>query len=283
MRLSRKQIIAIAAGVAAVAAIAVGAVLLSGGEPEEPALEPLIAPPLIGEAGVLRVGLDLDYPPFAGEDKGQTVGLDVDVAAALADSLGLRLEMVDVGPDDFAKALLDGEIDIAMGAIPITESVLADVSFAGSYADDGPAFFSASESTGSVPGLAGKQMGAQEGSSAFWTLEALYGEGVAQGYATLREAIEAADSGELDLVAGDAIVAAYIARDYPAVRFIDWVEESVPLGVAVSKEADDLEEAIREALDSLAADGILAAIHAKWVGSLPLPASLSLETTRSAE
>jgi polar amino acid transport system substrate-binding protein len=239
-----------------------------GGQPD---LEPQIEPPAISEAGVLKAGLDTEYPPFAGEDKGQTVGLDVDVAAAIAEALGLRLEIVDVGPDEYAEALMNDEIDIALGAIPITESALADVAFAGSYAEDGPAFFSTTETSATVTNLAGKSIAAQEESEAFWTIQAYYGEGAVTGYPTLREAVAAADAGEVDMVAGDAIVTTYIARDHPAVRYVAPVREVVPLGVAVAKEDDELESAVREVLDAMAADGVLDAIHAKWIAALPMP------------
>jgi polar amino acid transport system substrate-binding protein len=271
-----RKVVIIAAVVAVVLiAAAIAAVLLIDTEPEPEALTPLIEPPLIGEAGVLRVGLDTSYPPFAGVDKEQTVGLDVDIAAAIAEALGLTLELVDVGADGYAEALDSGEVDISLGAIPISQDTLLEVSFAGSYAEDGPAFFSASETTESVHALAGKVMGAQEDSPSYWTLEGLYGEGAATGYATLREALAAADAGELDLVAGDAIVAAYIARDFPSMRYLIPVVEPLPLGVAVAKDADELEEAVRDVLNELAADGVLEAIHFKWVAGLPVPASIS--------
>jgi polar amino acid transport system substrate-binding protein len=189
--------------------------------------------------------------------------------------LGLRLELVDIGADGYAEALESSEIDVAIAAIPIIEDTLAEVSFAGSYAESGPAFFSATETTQSVHALAGKRIGAQEDSPSFWAIQGLYGEGAVTGFETLREALSAADEGELDLVAGDAIVAAYIARDFPSMRYLIPIVQPVPLGVAVHKDADELEEAVRDVLNELAADGVLEAIHFKWVAGLPVPDSIS--------
>ena len=48
-----------------------------------------VAPPVIGEEGTLRVGVNTENPPLAGMGSGKIIGIDVDIAAALADELGL--------------------------------------------------------------------------------------------------------------------------------------------------------------------------------------------------
>lgn len=244
-------------------------------EPEEPALEPKIAPPVIATEGVLKAGVDLDYPPFAGTDDGKEAGIDVDVAAAIAERLGLRLELVDVKQADMAQALNTGDVDIMLGATPITDAVLADVSSAGSYLIDGPAIFSvvATESavaTLTADDLAGKRVGAQNGSAAFWELESEFGEGFATAYPTLKEALEALAAGEVDVVVGDAAVGAYIARDLEDITYAGQFAPGTPLGVAVKKDATELETQVRSILDTLAADGTLDTIRSKWLGDLPV-------------
>ena len=59
----------------------------------------------LNSSGTLRVGVDASSAPYAAESSGQIVGIEVDVAAALADELGLKLELVDVGTN-FAKLRL---------------------------------------------------------------------------------------------------------------------------------------------------------------------------------
>ena len=56
----------------------------------QPELKPAeVAPPVIGEEGTLRVGVNTENPPLAGMGSGKIIGIDVDIAAALADELGL--------------------------------------------------------------------------------------------------------------------------------------------------------------------------------------------------
>ena len=75
-----------------------------------------VSSPTIGKSGTLRVGVNAGSPPLAGSPSSSSkiVGIDVDVAAALADQLGLKLEIVDVGTDPEA-ALKEGKVDVAMG------------------------------------------------------------------------------------------------------------------------------------------------------------------------
>jgi polar amino acid transport system substrate-binding protein len=243
-------------------------------EPEKPALEPIVAPPVIGTAGVLKAGVDLDYPPFAGTDKGEDAGIEVDVAAAIAERLGLTLELVDIKPNELAAALNGGTVDIMLGATGIADAVLADATNAGSYLINGPAFFAvaveeSAVTTITVADVPGKRVAVQNASPAFWTMETDFGEGFAQPYPTLREAFDALVAGDADVLVGDAAVCAYIARDYPTVAFAGQFGPARPLGISVKKDTMELEAAVRGALDSLAADGTLDTIRSKWLGDLP--------------
>ncbi|MHB8761893.1 MAG: substrate-binding periplasmic protein [Coriobacteriia bacterium] len=258
------------------ALVLVFAMTVSGCTPqtEDPQLEPRINPPVIAAEGVLKTGVDLSYPPFAGTDDGKTAGIDVDVAAAIAERLGLRLELIDVPQAEMAEALSSGRIDIMLGATPITDAVLADVSSAGSYLIDAPAIFSlttagSAVATLTVDDLPGRRVGAQNGSPSFWELESEFGEGFPSSYETLRGAFEALTAGEVDVVVASAAVGAYLARDFDSVAFSGQFAPGVPLGVAVRKDATELETEIRSTLDALAADGTLDTIRGKWLGDLP--------------
>lgn len=79
----------------------------------------------IAKRGVLRVALSGDYRPFSirtGEVHGTEgmEGLDVDMAAALAKSLGVRLELVQFGWPTLMQDLAADRFDIAMGGITVT-------------------------------------------------------------------------------------------------------------------------------------------------------------------
>jgi polar amino acid transport system substrate-binding protein len=273
---------------AAFAALMIAVLAFTAGcaaeKPAEPFVEPKVSPPAITEVGVLAVGVDLELPPFAGVDKGREAGLDIDVAAALATELGLDLRLVQVAPSEATTALADGTVDIVM-SMPLSEETVLGASLAGTYITDGPAFFASAEETATLTleGIGGRSVAAQEGSMAYWLLEYALGEDAIQTFPTLREAFEAAEAGDVDVVAGDALIGAYIARDFEDVRFAGQIGPAAPLGIAVAQENPDLGDAVRGALDALAADGVLDAIRTNWVGDLPPLEVTGLSSTDATE
>ncbi len=242
--------------------------------PAEPTAQPKIAPPAIKTAGELAVGVDLELPPFAGTDEGQQAGLDVDIASALAERLGLAVRFVDVKPSDAATALADGTVDVVM-SVPLSDATYSALSLAGVYAYDGPAFFVSTGSTASVEPsltLAGIQtlpVGAQQGSESLWMLGEEFDPEDVRAFESIKAAFDALVAGEVPLIAGDAFVGAYLMRDMPGVHFAGQLKPATPLGAAVAADNEALGDAVRETLDALAADGVLAAVRGKWVGSLP--------------
>lgn len=257
--------------------IALAAILVAGmaacKPKQQPQQAPSVAPPVIGQEGVLRAGVDLDAPPFAGTDGGRQAGIDVDVASAIAQRLGLRVELVDVKPGKAADALKAGTVDVVL-SVPLSEKALAGTSIAGTYLEDAPAFFAkvasgSAEPTVTIDNLAGRTVAAQKGALSFWLLENALGEGTTRAYPTLREAFEASADGKTKLVAGDAVTGSYIARDFPGFRIVGQVGPATRLGVAVSPDNTKMAETVQGALDALDADGVLDTIRSKWVGDMP--------------
>lgn len=86
------------------------------------------------EEGVLRVGMDLQYPPFETfDDNNEPMGVSVDVAAALAEELGLKLEVVNMDFSTLIPALETGDIDIAIASMSINEEREEKVDFTDPY------------------------------------------------------------------------------------------------------------------------------------------------------
>lgn len=240
----------------------------TGGIAGQP-LKPKAAPPVIGEEGTLRVAIDLSYPPFGGTVRDTKAGLDVDVAAALAESLGLKLVIVDADPSVAAEMVKAGKADVAFGAYTVEQTVAGGLAFAGTYATDAPAVFGSKPATLTIADLGGKRIAVQKDSLAYWVLADEYGEEALLVAPSLRDAMTAVAGGQADLAAGDAIVGSYLTRDVPGVVFNGQIGAAYPLGAAVSKDNAKLEALVRSALDDAAAKGVLATLRRKWVGDLP--------------
>jgi polar amino acid transport system substrate-binding protein len=281
-------------------------------------LTPKVSPPTIAKAGVLRAAVDLSYPPFAGTVKGQLVGLDVDVASAIAEQLGLKLELVDAKPAAAAAMLTSGSVDVALGGLTIDSAVSSQIAFAGTYISDAPAIFAATVATRSAPatgsatatgaapataaaaprppspsqsptatlqGLAGRRIAVQGGSLAYWILLDTYGEEQLSVVATLDEALRAAADGKADVAAGDALVGTYMLSSFPTVAYAGQIGSAYPLGVGVSQAKPQFEAQVRTILDKLASEGVLVTLRRKWfgdLGALAVTSSSQPSTTTTA-
>src|SRR6478736_10035923 len=72
----------------------------------------------IKEKGVLTVGVKNDYKPWGFLDpSGQIVGLEIDLAQAVADKIGVKLEMLPVIAANRMEFLKQGRIDMVIATM----------------------------------------------------------------------------------------------------------------------------------------------------------------------
>lgn len=108
---------------AGVAAATLGAAPAKAATPEE-----------IKARGKLMVGLLTDYPPFGGTDaQQQPAGYDADVAALMAKSLGVKLELVPVTGPNRIPYLLTNKVDVLIATFGITAERSKQVLFSNPY------------------------------------------------------------------------------------------------------------------------------------------------------
>ncbi len=95
----------------------------------------------IQQAKKLRVGTGAGYFPFEMIDKqGKMVGFDMDIAQAMADALGVELEVVDFKDfDAIIPALGSGQIDLIIAGMTITPERALAVNFSQPYFTSGQA------------------------------------------------------------------------------------------------------------------------------------------------
>lgn len=232
-------------------------------------LTPKVKPPVISHVGVLRAAVDLTYPPFGGTVKGQKVGLDLDVAAAVAEQLGLKLELVDATPAAASALLSSRTVDIVLGGLTVDSAVVSQMAFAGTYVADAPALFGSKGTTVTPDALGTKRIAVQSESLSYWILLDTYGETPLVVVPSLDAALKAVVSKKADVAAGDALVGAYMLRGYPTLTYSGQLDSAYPLGIGVSQANTQLETQVRTVLDRLAAQGVLETLRRKWIGDLP--------------
>lgn len=91
----------------------------------------------IAAAGKLRVGMS-SFQPWAMRDKaGEFIGFEPDVARALAEDLGVELEIVPTKWDGILPALLAGKFDLVISGMSVTPARNLKINFTIPYARSG--------------------------------------------------------------------------------------------------------------------------------------------------
>lgn len=242
---------------------------------------PTVSTPTIGQDGVLRVGVNTSNPPLAGQST-KIVGIDVDLAAAVADELGLKIEIVDVGSNP-ASALENGTVDIAMGV----DATNTDASMWKSdpYLPTGVALFASSEATaapaeGSTPSIA-----AQVSSMSAWTVTNQFGAESLNAVADLKSAFDELAAGSVEYVAADAVIGTYAAftSDTPA-SIVAMLQQPSGYCIGVLETNTELKQVVDEVINSLLSGGVVSVVEMKWLGtSLDLDGLPVIMTAKTAD
>lgn len=233
--------------------------------------------------GVLRVGTDASYPPLAiVSDDGVFSGLDVELAQALADELGVGLQIVNIHWDGLFDALHAGKVDVVISAVPYDGTLTRDLSYSAPYADLGlvlvapadglTAGLVVAESDAPVSGLdlAGLNAAVELGSEGH-----LYAQRLARdtGWPKLVIVNSAAEMGQAlatgaaDVALCDRITGGELAAD-PRWRVVLPPLASEPVHVVTEKSASRLTAELNAALATLQASGKLEAINERWLGGV---------------
>ena len=91
----------------------------------------------IKDKGKLVMGTSADYPPYEWhlikDGKDEIIGFDIDIAQAIADELGVELEVKDMAFDGLIPALSTGKIDMIIAGMNATEERKQSVDFTDVY------------------------------------------------------------------------------------------------------------------------------------------------------
>ena len=116
------------AACAAIAVLALSASAIVHAAADEAARA--LLPDDIKQKGTLVVAMPLDFEPFNYlDEKNQPVGLDVDMIHAIADRLGLKVDIQRMGFASMIPSVSGGRVDAAMSAMGILPARLPLVSF----------------------------------------------------------------------------------------------------------------------------------------------------------
>ena len=218
------------------------------------------------EAGKLTMATNAAFPPYEmTTDAGEFEGIDVDTAKAIAEKLGLELQIDDMDFDAALLSVQQGKADIVMAGVTVTDERKAVMDFSDSYATGIQSVIVPEGSDiASVDDLAGKKIGTQRGTTGYIYCSDDFGDDAVVAYDDGLTAVQALNNGQVDAVVIDNAPAQEFIAANPGLKILDtsYAEEDYAIGMA---KGSSLEDAVNAALKELKADGTLQAIVDKYI------------------
>ena len=219
------------------------------------------------EPGKLIMSTNAAFPPYEmTTDSGEFEGIDVETAQAIADKLGLELQIDDMDFDAALLAVQQGKSDMIMAGVTVTDERQNVMDFTDSYATGIQSIIVKEDSDiASVDDLAGKKIGTQRGTTGYLYCSDDFGDENVVAYDNGLTAVQMLNNGQVDCVVIDNAPAKEFVAANPGLKLLDtaYVEESYAIGVG--KGNTELKDAINTALEELKADGTLQAIVDKYI------------------
>ena len=218
------------------------------------------------EAGKLTMATNATFPPYEmTTDAGEFEGIDIETAQAIADKLGLELQIDDMDFDAALLSVQQGKADIVMAGVTVTDERKAVMDFSDSYATGIQSIIVPEGSDIASPDdLAGKKIGTQRGTTGYIYCTDDFGEDAVVAYDSGLTAVQALNNGQVDAVVIDNAPAKEYVAANPGLKVLEtsYAEEDYAIGMA---KGSSLEDAVNAALEELKADGTLQAIVDKYI------------------
>ena len=219
------------------------------------------------EPGKLIMSTNAAFPPYEmTTDSGEFEGIDIETAQAIADKLGLELQIDDMDFDAALLAVQQGKADMVMAGVTVTDERQNVMDFTDSYATGIQSIIVKEDSDiASVDDLAGKKIGTQRGTTGYLYCSDDFGDENVVAYDNGLTAVQMLNNGQVDCVVIDNAPAKEFIAANLGLKLLDtaYVEESYAIGVG--KGNTELKDAINTALEELKADGTLQAIVDKYI------------------
>lgn len=219
------------------------------------------------EGGVLRMGTNATFPPYEYVDENNEVaGIDADIAAAIADKLGMELEITDMAFDSLIPALQSDTIDIVLAGMTVDPERAESVNFTDSYATGVQVIIVPEGSDIASPDdLEGKNIGVQTGTTGDLYCTDSYGQEFVKQFDNGPLAVAALLNGQVDCVVIDNEPAKNYVAANEGLKILDTAYANEDYAAAIAKDNTELFDKVNAAIKELKEDGTIASIIEKYI------------------
>ena len=219
--------------------------------------------------GVLVMATNAEFPPYEYHDGGEIVGIDVEIAGAIAEKLGMTLEIEDIAFDSIIPEVVSGKADMGVAGMTVSEDRLKNVDFSDTYTTASQVIIVKNDSEIAGPDdLAGKYIGVQLGTTGDIYASDYEAEGsTIERYNKGFEAIQALLQDKIDAVVIDLEPAKVFVAENEGIQILDEALTVEEYAIAIKKGNTELLEKINGALGELRDSGELQAIIDKYISA----------------
>lgn len=218
------------------------------------------------EEGKLTMSTNAAFPPYEmTTDSGDFEGIDVEIAAAIAEKLGLELDILDTDFDSALLAVNQGKSDMVMAGVSVTDDRLLVMDFSDTYATGIQVVIVKEGSDVTLDNLGEKMIGVQKGTTGWQYCTDDYGEEHVTAYDNGLTAVQALVSGKVDCVVIDNAPAQEFVKANDGLAILDTEYANEDYSIGVDKGNTALLDAINGALKELIADGTVQQIIDKYI------------------
>lgn len=228
------------------------------------------------EEGKLIMATNAQFPPYEMVADGEGFngtgfeGIDVEIASAIADKLGLELQIDDMEFDSALLAVQNNTADVMLAGLSYSEERDEVVDFTDSYATGVQVVIVKDGSDVTMDNLGEKMIGTQRGTTGYIYASDTpenggYGEDHVSAYDNGATAVQALVNGQVDAVIIDEAPAKEFVAANEGLTILpgNWVEEQYC--AAVNEGNTALQNAINTALNELMDDGTVQEILDKYI------------------
>ena len=228
------------------------------------------------------MGSDIPFRPFEFGQAPDYEGFDIDIINAVADRLGLEVQIEKTPFATIFRNLAQGQFDAVISATTITPEREEVVDFSDPY-------FLANQSLVVKPGsdiesvddLSGATVGVQIGTTGADYAENETDAAEVRPFDIADQAFQALNSGQVDAVIIDIPVATTAIEEGEDIEIAEDIPTGEEYGISVQPGSDQLLEAINNALSEIKEDGTYEQIYREWFNEDP-PAQI-LDPSGGAE
>ncbi len=217
------------------------------------------------KGGTLIMATNAYFEPYEYYEGENVVGIDVEIATAIAEKLGMTLEVEDMEFDSIIAAVNSGKAHIGAAGMTVTEDRLQNVDFTDPYTTATQVIIvqEGSEIAG-ADDLSGKKIGVQLGTTGDIYASDVEGATIEQ-YNKGMDAVQALANGIIDAVIIDNEPAKQFVAKAEGLKILD--EEFVieEYAIAIAKGNEELLDDVNKALDAIIADGTVKGIIDKYI------------------